>query len=240
MNSTTSSNDTQPKDPSKSDTPPHHETDKVLRLLVIDDQTIVRQGIISLLNLVPAFAVVAQAANGADIVSLIVQHRIDVVLMDIQMPTVDGISALKLLAGSGLTTPVLILTTFDDQERVLQAMHAGARGYLLKDTALPNLVDAIHVVARGGHLVQPAITDKIVQSFLRGGAATTSSVDVLSSKELEILRLMAAGFSNKEIASAVFKSEGTVKNQVSAILAKLEVRDRTKAVLKAIDLGLLH
>jgi DNA-binding NarL/FixJ family response regulator len=240
MNSTTSSNNNQPNGTSNSDTPPHHETDKVLRLLVIDDQTIVRQGIISLLNLVPAFAVVAQAANGADIVSLIVQHRIDVVLMDIQMPTVDGISALKLLAGSGLTTPVLILTTFDDQERVLQAMHAGARGYLLKDTALPNLVDAIHVVARGGHLVQPAITDKIVQSFLRGTAAPTSSVDVLSNKELEILRLMAAGFSNKEIASAVFKSEGTVKNQVSAILAKLEVRDRTKAVLKAIDLGLLH
>lgn len=221
--------------------PEHDATAKVVRLLVIDDQTIVRQGIISLLNLVPTFAVVAQANHGGDIVTLVQQHQIDVVLMDIQMPTVDGISALKLLAASGLTTPVLILTTFDDHERVLQALQAGARGYLLKDTALPNLVEAIQVLANGGHLLQPAITDKIVQSFLRGEpAATSNSGELLSNKELEILRLMAAGFSNKEIASAVFKSEGTVKNQVSAILAKLEVRDRTKAVLKAIDLGLLH
>lgn len=221
--------------------PEHDATAKVVRLLVIDDQTIVRQGIISLLNLVPTFAVVAQANHGGDIVTLVQQHHIDVVLMDIQMPTVDGISALKLLAASGLTTPVLILTTFDDHERVLQALQAGARGYLLKDTALPNLVEAIQVLANGGHLLQPAITDKIVQSFLRGEpAATSNSGEFLSNKELEILRLMAAGFSNKEIASAVFKSEGTVKNQVSTILAKLEVRDRTKAVLKAIDLGLLH
>jgi DNA-binding NarL/FixJ family response regulator len=164
--------------------------------------------------------------------------------MDIQMPQVSGIDALLLLAAAGVQVPVIILTTFDDNERVLQAMQAGARGYLLKDVALELLVDAIHTVHAGGSLLQPGITDKILASFLARKTAepavdALSQQDQLSTKELEILRLLASGFSNREIANAVFKSEGTVKNQVSAILAKLGVRDRTKAVLKAIDLGLL-
>lgn len=213
-----------------------------IRLAVVDDQTLVRQGIISLLSLAPDLAVVAEAANGADIVTLVAEHQVDLVLMDIQMPQVDGIAALQLLAAAGSTVPVIILTTFDDHERVLQAMQAGARGYLLKDVALEVLVDAIYQVKNGGSLLQPAITDKILHSFLRQPNSTTPAVapaDALSAKELEILRLLAAGFSNREIAQSVFKSEGTVKNQVSAILLKLGVRDRTKAVLKAIDLGLL-
>ena len=213
-----------------------------IRLAVVDDQTLVRQGIISLLSLAPDLAVVAQAANGADIVTLVAEHQVDLVLMDIQMPQVDGIAALQLLAAAGSTVPVIILTTFDDHERVLQAMQAGARGYLLKDVALEVLVDAIYQVKNGGSLLQPAITDKILHSFLRQSNRTTPAAapaDALSAKELEILRLLAAGFSNREIAQSVFKSEGTVKNQVSAILLKLGVRDRTKAVLKAIDLGLL-
>ena len=213
-----------------------------IRVAVIDDQTLVRQGIISLLSLAPDIEVVAQAANGADIVALVNQHQVELVLMDIQMPQVDGIAALQLLAAAGSPVPVIILTTFDDHERVLQAMQAGARGYLLKDVALEVLVDAIHQVKNGGSLLQPAITDKILQSFLRQSQSPSpapSPADALSAKELEILRLMAAGFSNREIAQSVFKSEGTVKNQVSAILLKLGVRDRTKAVLKAIDLGLL-
>ncbi len=213
-----------------------------IRVAVIDDQTLVRQGIISLLSLAPDIEVVAQAANGADIVALVNQHQVELVLMDIQMPQVDGIAALQLLAAAGSTVPVIILTTFDDHERVLQAMQAGARGYLLKDVALEVLVDAIHQVKNGGSLLQPAITDKILQSFLRQSpnpSPAPAPADALSAKELEILRLMAAGFSNREIAQSVFKSEGTVKNQVSAILLKLGVRDRTKAVLKAIDLGLL-
>lgn len=213
-----------------------------IRLAVVDDQTLVRQGIISLLSLAPDLAVVAQAANGTDIVTLVAEHQVDLVLMDIQMPQVDGIAALQLLAAAGSTVPVIILTTFDDHERVLQAMQAGARGYLLKDVALEVLVDAIYQVKNGGSLLQPAITDKILHSFLRQPHSTTPTAapaDALSAKELEILRLLAAGFSNREIAQSVFKSEGTVKNQVSAILLKLGVRDRTKAVLKAIDLGLL-
>ncbi len=215
-----------------------------IRVAVIDDQTLVRQGIVSLLSLAPDLAVVAQAANGAGIVELVKQYQVDVILMDIQMPQVSGIDALQLLAAANVQVPVIILTTFDDNERVLQAMQAGARGYLLKDVALELLVDAIHTVHAGGSLLQPGITDKILASFL--GRKTAEPVaepvlpqDQLSTKELEILRLLASGFSNREIANAVFKSEGTVKNQVSAILAKLGVRDRTKAVLKAIDMGLL-
>jgi DNA-binding NarL/FixJ family response regulator len=215
----------------------------MIRIAVIDDQTLVRQGIVSLLSLATDLTVVAQAANGAGIVELVQQHQVDVVLMDIQMPQVSGIDALHLLDQAKSKVPVIILTTFDDNDRVLQAMQAGARGYLLKDVALELLVDAIHTVHRGGSLLQPAITDKILASFLQRKtdepAVEELHAEALSGKELEILRLLAAGFSNREIAAAVFKSEGTVKNQVSAILGKLGVRDRTKAVLKAIDLGLL-
>ena len=209
-----------------------------IRLIVIDDQTLVRQGIISLLQLDAEIEVVAQAADGCDVVALVQQFQPDVLLMDIRMPQVNGIAALHLLQQAQLRVPVIMLTTFDDHQQVLEAMLAGARGYLLKDVALDVLLQAIRTVAAGSSLLQPALTDRILQA--RNGEASHADTESLSPKELEVLRLLAAGFSNREIATAVFKSEGTVKNQVSAILAKLGVRDRTKAVLKAIDLGLLH
>lgn len=209
-----------------------------IRLIVIDDQTLVRQGIISLLQLDAEIEVVAEAGDGSAVVTLVQQYQPDLLLMDIRMPQVNGIEALQLLQQAGLRVPVLMLTTFDDHQQVLTAMLAGARGYLLKDVALDVLLQAIRTVAAGGSLLQPALTDRILQS--RQGNDAPQDTESLSPKELEVLRLLAAGFSNREIANAVFKSEGTVKNQVSAILAKLGVRDRTKAVLKAIDLGLLH
>ncbi len=209
-----------------------------IRLIVIDDQTLVRQGIISLLQLDAEIEVVAEASDGSAVVTLVQQYQPDLLLMDIRMPQVNGIEALQLLQQAGLRVPVLMLTTFDDHQQVLTAMLAGARGYLLKDVALDVLLQAIRTVAAGGSLLQPALTDRILQS--RQGNDAPQDTESLSPKELEVLRLLAAGFSNREIANAVFKSEGTVKNQVSAILAKLGVRDRTKAVLKAIDLGLLH
>lgn len=209
-----------------------------IRLIVVDDQTLVRQGIISLLRLDPDIDVVAEAGDGSEVVTLVQQYQPDLLLMDIRMPQVNGIEALQLLQQAGLRVPVLMLTTFDDHQQVLTAMLAGARGYLLKDVALDVLLQAIRTVAAGGSLLQPALTDRILQA--RPGTAAPPDTETLSPKELEVLRLLAAGFSNREIATAVFKSEGTVKNQVSAILSKLGVRDRTKAVLKAIDLGLLH
>ncbi len=209
-----------------------------IRLIVIDDQTLVRQGIISLLQLDAEIEVVAEAADGSDVVGLVQQFQPDVLLMDIRMPQVNGIDALRLLQQAQRRVPVLMLTTFDDHQQVLEAMLAGARGYLLKDVALDVLLQAIRTVAAGGSLLQPALTDRILQA--RSADTSPNDAENLSPKELEVLRLLAAGFSNREIAAAVFKSEGTVKNQVSAILSKLGVRDRTKAVLKAIDLGLLH
>jgi DNA-binding NarL/FixJ family response regulator len=209
-----------------------------IRLIVIDDQTLVRQGIISLLQLDAEIEVVAEAADGSDVVGLVQQFQPDVLLMDIRMPQVNGIDALRLLQQAQRRVPVLMLTTFDGHQQVLEAMLAGARGYLLKDVALDVLLQAIRTVAAGGSLLQPALTDRILQA--RSADTSPNDAENLSPKELEVLRLLAAGFSNREIAAAVFKSEGTVKNQVSAILSKLGVRDRTKAVLKAIDLGLLH
>ncbi|WP_031571810.1 response regulator [Rheinheimera texasensis] len=209
-----------------------------IRIIVIDDQTLVRQGIISLLQLDAEIEVVAEASNGSEVVTLVQQYQPDLLLMDIRMPQVSGIDALHSLQQAGLRVPVLMLTTFDDHQQVLSAMLAGARGYLLKDVALDVLLQAIRTVAVGGSLLQPALTDRILQS--RQITDAPQDTETLSPKEVEVLRLLAAGFSNREIATAVFKSEGTVKNQVSAILSKLGVRDRTKAVLKAIDLGLLH
>lgn len=222
----------------------------MIRIAVIDDQSLVRAGIISLLGLVPDMTVVAQASHGGNIVELVNAQAVDVILMDMQMPQVDGLDALALLSGAQCQIPVIILTTFDDNERVLQAIQAGARGYLLKDVALEQLVAAIHTVVQGGRLMQPGITENLLQSWTQSAQAGISAhsqtagassmgIEPLSSKEIDILRLLASGFSNREIAAAMFRSEGTVKNQMSVILAKLGVRDRTKAVLKAIDLGLL-
>lgn len=208
-----------------------------IRIAVIDDQTLVRQGIISLLQLVDDFSVVAQAGDGSAIEQVVAQHNPDILLLDLQMPVHDGLATLKTLREKQLALPVLVLTTFDDHERVLNAMLLGARGYLLKDVGLEQLETAIRDIVQGGNLWQPAITQRILQHS--NTAAVQRLHEALSEKELEVLRLMASGFSNREIAQAVFKSEGTVKNQVSAILTKLDVRDRTKAVLKAIDLGLL-
>lgn len=209
-----------------------------IRIAVIDDQTLVRQGIISLLQLVADFSVVAQAGDGSAIAQIVADQQPDIVLLDLQMPVHDGLATLKTLRELQLSVPVLVLTTFDDHERVLNAMLLGARGYLLKDVGLTQLEAAIRDIVSGGNLWQPAITQRILQ-HATSPAPQQRLVEALSEKELEVLRLMASGFSNREIAQAVFKSEGTVKNQVSAILTKLDVRDRTKAVLKAIDLGLL-
>lgn len=209
-----------------------------IRLVVIDDQTLVRQGIVSLLQLVADFQVVGQAGDGSSVLELIEQHLPDLILMDLQMPVQDGLTTLKQLRQASSTVPVLVLTTFDDHERVFNAMLLGARGYLLKDVGLEQLEAAIRTLVAGGNLWQPAITERILTHASH--ASQPALPEPLSEKELEVLRLMASGFSNREIAQAVFKSEGTVKNQVSAILTKLDVRDRTKAVLKAIDLGLLN
>jgi DNA-binding NarL/FixJ family response regulator len=214
-----------------------------IKVLLVDDQTLVRQGIQSLLSLSDSVEVVAQANDGQEAFDYLKANTtsIDVVLMDIRMPNVNGIEALKLIKEHQLDIPVVMLTTFDDHESVIQAIQAGAKGYLLKDVSLETLVEAIETVHKGETLIQPAITERLIKGLqgVKGDFEASDLPEKLSTRETEILRLMAAGCSNREMAESLFKSEGTIKNQVSSILAKLGVRDRTRAVLKAIELGVL-
>ena len=215
----------------------------MIRVLLVDDQTLVRQGIRSLLGLAGDVEVVAEAEDGMTALAAVREHAPDVVLLDLRMPRHDGIWALEALRESGDATPVLVLTTFDDDELVLRALRAGARGYLLKDVTLDQLTGAVRVLAEGGTLVQPSITDQLLRA-VRSGAADPADDDgtpaqELTDRELEVLRLVAAGYSNREIAHALFLAEGTVKNHVSTVLLKLGTRDRTRAVLRALHLGVL-
>ncbi|PKI01445.1 response regulator transcription factor [Glaciecola sp. 33A] len=215
----------------------------MINVLLVDDQTLVRQGINSLLGLSDSVKVVAQANDGLHAIAVIQDQevKIDIILMDIRMPNLDGIQTLLKLNELCIKIPVIMLTTFDDHESVIKAIKAGAKGYLLKDVSLETLVEAIKTVDAGKTLIQPAITERLIQGLqgIKGDFESSEIPEPLSQRETEILRLMASGCSNREMAESLFKSEGTIKNQVSSILAKLGVRDRTRAVLKAIELGLI-
>lgn len=214
----------------------------MIRVYLVDDQTLVRQGVSSLLALSNNIQVVGEASSGAQALTDIGNQQPDVVLMDIRMPGMSGIDTLQQLRAAGQTVPVMMLTTFDDHRSVLDALQQGAAGYVLKDVALETLVQAIETVAMGGRWIQPAVTERMLQGLQQGTLLEPiglEKTEALSDKELAVLRLMASGLSNREIAEALFKSEGTVKNQVSTIMAKLGVRDRTRAVLKALEAGLI-
>jgi DNA-binding NarL/FixJ family response regulator len=215
----------------------------MINVILVDDQTLVRHGINSLLSLSPDIRVLGEAENGLRAIALLdeISGQVDVVLMDIRMPQMNGIETLNAMREKGLDIPVIMLTTFDDHESVMQAIKAGAKGYLLKDVSLETLVDSITTVHKGETLIQPAITERLIQGLqgVKGEFESADMPEPLSKRETEILRLMAAGCSNKEMAESLFKSEGTIKNQVSSILSKLGVRDRTRAVLKAIELGVI-
>lgn len=213
----------------------------MIRVVLVDDQTLVRQGIRSLLELSDNIRVIAEAADGKQAVELIPRIAPDVVLMDMRMPVMSGLEALQYMAEQGTLKPTIILTTFDDDQLVLAGLKAGARGYLLKDVSLDQLVDAIQTVAGGGSLVQPAVTQRLLSGLegMHNDFTSLDRPDPLTERETEILRLMAGGYSNKEIANSLGVAEGTVKNHVSNILSKLGVRDRTRAVLKAFELKLV-
>ncbi|WP_417706453.1 response regulator [Rheinheimera aquimaris] len=213
----------------------------MIKVLLADDQKLIRDGIRSLLALSDKVEVVAECADGTSVIASVIQSQPDVILLDLSMPVMNGIQTLGALQQAGINIPVLILTTFDEHELVLKSISCGARGFLLKDVSLDTLIQAIAALAQGGSWFAPNITQRLLETVKSSDSTFTmpATLEPLTEKELEILQLMAAGYSNKEIASALYKSEGTVKNQCSAILAKLGVRDRTRAVLLALELGLI-
>lgn len=214
----------------------------MIRVLLVDDQMLVRQGIRSLLELSDEVEVVHEAKDGRDALAAIEHDAPDVVLLDLRMPVLDGIGTLRALAERGQPSPpVLILTTFDDDTLVLEALQAGAKGFLLKDVSLEQLLEAIRTLHTGGTFVQPTVTARILEGLPRLGDVPGEfpTTEALTDRELEVLRLMSGGYSNKEIARGLDMSEGTAKNHVSSILSKLGVRDRTRAVLKALEGGIL-
>ena len=211
------------------------------KVLLVDDQKLIRDGIKSLLGLSGKVEVVAECADGSTVVDACRQHQPDVILLDLSMPLMNGVQTLAALQQAAIAIPVLILTTFDEHELVLKSIALGARGFLLKDVSLDTLVEAISTLAGGASWFAPNITERLLTNVRAGNSdfSMPAQLEPLTDKELQILQLMAAGYSNKEIANALFKSEGTVKNQCSAILSKLGVRDRTRAVLLALELGLI-
>lgn len=213
----------------------------MIRVCLVEDQTLVREGLRKLLDMVDDIEVVAEAIDGEEAVRLIPAHGPDVVLLDMRLPKLSGLDVLRTLAGRGELPPTIILTTFDDDYPLLEGVRAGAKGYLLKDVSLDQLTGAIREVASGGTAVRPAITARVAEGLGRLGSAIESldHPDPLTEREVEILRLVAGGYSNREIAGAVHLAEGTVKNHLSSVLSKLGVRDRTRAVLKAVELGIL-
>ncbi|AAM39428.1 response regulator transcription factor [Xanthomonas campestris pv. campestris] len=207
-----------------------------LRIALADDQVLVRAALRALLQQ-QGITVVCEADDGQALLDALATHNVDVVLSDIRMPGLDGIAALEQLRARGDRTPVLLLTTFDDSELLLRACEAGAQGFLLKDAAPDDLHEAIARVAAGETLLQPVSTDPVRARYqFRDQQAPR---ETFNEREVAILRLLAGGYSNKEIARTLFLAEGTVKNYVSTILDKLGTRDRTRAVLKAITLRVI-
>lgn len=211
----------------------------MIKVMLVDDQNLVRKGVRSLLELSAEIEVVAEAADGGEAVRTIPEVGPDVVLLDMRMPEMSGLEVLLALSAAGTLPPTIILTTFDDDELVLAGIKAGARGYLLKDVSLEELVNAVKTVAQGGSMVKPAVTQRLLKGLenLKTDFYSLDRPDPLTERETEILRLMAGGYSNKEIANSLGVAEGTIKNHVSNILSKMGVRDRTRAVLKAFELG---
>jgi DNA-binding NarL/FixJ family response regulator len=213
----------------------------VITVVLADDQGMVRAGLRSLLEADPDIDVVGEAADGLHAIDEVRRREPDVVLMDIRMPELDGLSATRTLIAERPDLRVLALTTFDLDEYVFEALRAGASGFLLKDAPAEELTNAIHVLARGDALLAPAVTRRIVEAFVAmPEPAQTTDLEELSPREIEVLRLLAAGRSNAQIAEELIVSEATVKTHVSNVLAKLRLRDRIHAVIYAYETGVVR
>lgn len=211
----------------------------MIRVFIVDDQLLVRQGIRALLEMDGNVEVVGEAEDGVEAIARVPSAVPHVLLLDIRMPGKSGLEVLRELSAQDALPPTLVLTTFDDADVVLDAIRAGARGFMLKDVSYRQLVAAIRAVAGGATVFQPAVTERLLRAADRVHVRTEQPSERLTGREVEVVRLMANGYSNKEIAHALGTAEGTIKNHVSSILAKFGVRDRTRAVLKALESRLL-
>ncbi len=213
---------------------------ETIKVMIADDQRLMREGLTILLALADDIDIVAQAGDGAEAIELAKTLRPDVILMDIQMPHVNGVEATKTIRSILPQTQIIILTTFDDDEYLMSGLRAGACGYLLKDMPSEQLADAIRSAAKGQSPIGPEMARKLVNLVTQNPIVPSApAASELSEREIEVLRLIADGLSNKEIAEKLFIAEGTAKNHVSNILSKLEARDRAQAVARAKELGLL-
>jgi len=215
-----------------------------IKILIADDQSLFREALKTLLSAYPGLDIVGDASNGEEALRMAFTLTPDVVLMDLRMPIMDGVEATRKIVKLGKNIKVIVLTTFDDDETVFEGLRAGAVGYLLKDVSADKLIEAIRAAAKGEYFLLPSITAKVISEFSRISRPSVSDPqkilpDPLSTREIEILRYVATGASNKEIADTLVISEGTVKNHLSSILSKLGVRDRMQAVLKAKEYGII-
>lgn len=214
----------------------------MISVLLVDDQTLVRSGIRGLLELSADIRVVAEADDAASAMQALQQRAYDIMLLDNRMPGETGVELLERMRTQCIEVPTIMLTTFDDDESLLRSLRAGAKGYLLKDISFERLCEAIRQVATGGTMFRPALSERVERSLANERLDHTETrplegLEHLTRREIEILALIAGGLSNREIADSLGASEGTIKNHVSNVLAKLGVRDRVRAVLKAIDRG---
>ena len=214
-----------------------------VRILIVDDQELFREGLHILLAMQPDLQVVGEARNGEEALRLAGALKPDIILMDLRMPVLNGVAATRHLKRAQPEIKVIVLTTFDDDEDVFEGLRAGAVGYVLKDVASEQLAEAIRAIVRGAAFLQPSIAGKVIAEFARLSPSISPQaqplIEPLSERELDILRRVSQGASNKEIADGLVITVGTVKNHVTSILAKLGVRDRTQAALKAKELGIL-
>ncbi len=217
-------------------------TDKIT-ILLVDDQRLMRDGLRTLLELEDDLAVVGEAGNGEEALAHFATLQPDIVLMDVRMPGMDGVEATRRLHAQWPAVKIIILTTFDEDEYIFEGLRAGALGYLLKAVSGEELAHAIRAVAAGQALIDPAVTRKLVTEFARLAPSqrplNTGLAEPLSEREIAILRLVAQGLTNREIADRIHLAEGTVKNYVTSLLGKIGVRDRTQAALRGRELGLL-